>query len=218
MNSVFQNFLICILMLCLGVACTEEPLELEDNPGDQNDNPGGGCEGTVKASAVWKRVSVLQADLSRALELSATDLCQELDSLDCFSEVHLAALGGNEPFKQAQYSVIPEPSAITAVAVDRVVLASCANRVDADRALNNEARVFVHYDLSAMADANDNNYLSSFDQQNTDLYRRLLARDPSSQELTIMRKLLNSTNPISNQDIAKLSCYAIASSSEFIFI
>lgn len=218
MKPLFRIFVFTCFLLCFAVACTSVEEELEsDAPGEQDGGPGGGGSAT-KATAVWKRVSVLRADLSRALELGNAELCQELDALDCFSEVHLAALGGNEPFKQAQYTVIPEPSAISAVAVERVVLAACSNRVDADRALNANARVFTHYSLAGAADATDANFLSQFDDQNTELYRRILARDPSAEELTIMRKLLDGGEQVSHQDLAKLSCFAIATTSEFLFI
>ena len=168
--------------------------------------------------AHWKRVKAIKHDLAYALDLNEDELCHELGSLSCFDQVHLSALGGNEPFILTQYEPIESPSAISAVVTERVVLAACSNKVDIDQ--QSTATVFTQYDLSAMAEPRNNDYLAALDLQNTLLYQRLLARDPTQEELTLLQELTQDTqgNAISNADVAKLSCFTIATSSEFIFL
>ena len=168
--------------------------------------------------AHWKRVKAIKNDLAYALDLNDDELCHELGSLSCFDQVHLSALGGNEPFILTQYEPIESPSAISAVVTERVVLAACSNKVDIDQ--KGTATVFTQYDLSAMAEPLNSDYLAALDLQNTRLYQRLLVRDPTQEELTLLQSLTQDAqgNAISNADVAKLSCFTIATSSEFIFL
>lgn len=170
-------------------------------------------------SAQWKRVKAIKSDLAYALDLPADKLCSELGSLPCFDQVHLSALGGNEPFVLTQYEPVDKPTAISAVVADRVALAACSNKVDSDASATTPS-IFTHYDLNEMSLPGDANYLAALDAQNTQLYQRLLVRDPSAQELTLLQSLGANANgdAISNADVAKLSCYTIATSTEFHFL
>ncbi len=176
------------------------------------------AEMTPNENAHWKRVKAIQNDLAYALDIHEDELCHELGSLSCFDQVHLSALGGNEPFILTQYEPVETPTATSAVVTERVVLAACSNKVDIDR--QNTPTVFTEYDLSIMSQPANNDYLLAVDQQNTKLYQRLLVRDPTQEELMLLQTLTQDTegNAISNVDVAKLSCFTIATSSEFIFL
>jgi len=164
----------------------------------------------------WKRHLAFEADLSRALELTPAELCTEFGSEPCIAKVHLVPLGGHEPFQTGLFEPASEPLATTPTIVDRVVMSACSNRAALDRQLGAGALVFRHFDLNAAAPAPAD---ASTQAQVTDLYRRLLARDPETSELSAVAGLaLNeSGQPIAALDFAKLACFAVGTSSEFLF-
>jgi len=168
--------------------------------------------------AHWKRVRAIENDLAYALDTPVDQLCQELGTLSCFDQVHLSLLGGNEPFVLTQYEPVESPTAISVVAAERVVLSACSNKVDSDQSA--QATIFTEYDLSEMSKPTDSAYLAALNAQNTSLYQRLLVRDPTKEELTLLQSLAvnDEGEAVSNSDVAKLSCFAIATSSEFIFL
>lgn len=169
-------------------------------------------------NVIWKRVDAIRNDLTRALKINDREYCKELDSIDCFSAAHRSSLGGNEPFFLTQYEPLADPNVLTAVAFERVVLQTC--NTAAERDIQAEPLVFDNYDLSAMSVPSDEAYLKKVDEQNTGLYQSLLSRNPATEELKLLRTLTADPegNPVSNLDVAKLSCFAIATSSEFIFL
>ncbi len=171
----------------------------------------------VGRSVVWKRGAVVERDLMRALELPRETLCQELGTLPC-AETHLTALGGNEPFEKNQYLRIQEPSAVTPVALDRLVMGACAARVEIDK--SGDAKVFKSLSLNRPTEPNDANFLKSLDAQHVELFRRLLARDPSPDELTELRALAHDEagGPISGAELATLSCFVIGTHVESAFL
>lgn len=171
----------------------------------------------VGRSVVWKRAAVVERDLMRALELPKETLCLELGSLSC-TETHLAALGGNEPFEKNQYLRIPEPSALTPVALDRLVMGACAARVAADR--SGDPKVFTSFSLDRPTGPKDADFLKSLDAQHVALFRRLVARDPSADELTELRALAHDEAgaPIAGADLATLSCFVIGTHAELAFL
>ena len=48
---------------------------------------------------LWKRYATLEADLMSALELGPDELCKELGERNCVRDIHVIALGGNDPFR-----------------------------------------------------------------------------------------------------------------------
>lgn len=160
---------------------------------------------------VWKRYRAFEQGLSQGLQLSAKDLCYELGSRKCVDEVHLTVLGGNEPYKAGQFDRGQAPTALTAVAVDRVVLSACSQRLELDRKAAGKAVVFKHFALYGPAPDR-----TKLEAQSQDLYRRILARDPSAAELKVIAGLGN--QGLSNDKLALMLCYAIASSSENLLL
>jgi hypothetical protein len=167
---------------------------------------------STKGLLVWKRYRAIEQDLMRGLDLDKASVCSELGIYSCIDDVHLAALGGNEPFEKSQYEPSREPTATSSIAIDRVVLSACAERVNRDRA--GTPTLFTGLDLDGTS-VSDN----ESDEVTTTLFRKLLARDPSAAELEKMRMLTEDADglPVSGADYAKLSCYAVGTHVEFLF-
>jgi len=169
---------------------------------------------STRAKLVWKRTRTLENDLTGALALTESTLCNEMDLFHCTRHVHLVALGGNEPFRKALYTPLADPSVTTSVAVDRLVLAACSNAVERDR--TGPALVFTALDLDAASvDAESAEVTTTI----TELYRRLHARNPTVGEITEVKTLAvdDSGASVSAEDFAKLSCFAIGTTTEFVF-
>ncbi len=165
----------------------------------------------------WKRYAALEADLTRALELAPEELCNELGRASCIHEVHLVPLGGNDPFATGLLEPSAEPLATTPTAIDRVLLSACGQRVALDRAAGPQAaRVFGALDLEG--DAPEPGHPSVTETVSA-LYRRLLARDPDAHELPLVAALTRDQagKPVPAADFATLSCFAIGSTTEFLF-
>lgn len=145
------------------------------------------------------------------LGLTKDQLCTELGTNPCIDKVHLTVLGGNEPFLNGQYERAQTPTVLTAVAVDRVVLSSCGKRVELDRTAGAAAQIFKFFPLTAAKPSDD-----QVKQQATELYHRLLAREPEAAELDAIVKFAASST--AGDKIALSLCFAIGSSAENIFL
>jgi hypothetical protein len=90
--------------------------------------------------------------------------------------------------------------------------------VDADtvRPTAADPRVFRNLDLTAASVDRDDPALASDVEE---LYRRLLAREPSEEELELTKGLADPVDGVSPtaRDVAKMACYAVATSTEFLF-
>lgn len=197
-------------------------------PGGQGSSsavPGAGLDPTAPGAAayamsrgtnlVWKRYAAVEADLMRSLELKKEEVCSELGDRSCTRDVHIIALGGNDPFRSGIHRPSAEPSATTSVAIDRVLLSACSARARADK--TSPAKVFTAIDLRGAAPAPD---APAVDTTIRDLYRRLLARDPKAHETMAVKSLLDPSAPDalqSAEEFAALACYVIGSSIEFLF-
>ena len=156
----------------------------------------------------WKRVGAFVADLGRALELNGDDLCTELGLLSC-EDLHRLPLGGSDPFGAAIYEAPATPMNTTSVLAERVTLAACSNRVTLDQGA--DPVVFKHVDLSAGSLSSDDAGVSA---QVDELYRRLLSRDPTDEERTIVASLADGQT---GADFAKLACFTVGTTTEFLF-
>lgn len=152
----------------------------------------------------WKRGAALVEDLKGALELDLP--CTEFGVADC-AAVHLVPLGGKDPFGAAMYRAVAEPMATTAMALDRMVLSACTNRVDLDAA--GDPVVFTHFDLAGAAPGLDPARALA-----AELYQRLLGRDATPAELDEVATVASEGTA---RDYAVLACYAIGTTTEFLF-
>ncbi len=165
-----------------------------------------------KGNTVWKRYRAFEQGLMAGLELSKNQLCNEMGSFSCVDKVHLTILGGNEAFDSAQHERLQDPSILTSVAVSRVLLSACSQRADLDEQSGVQgAAVFKHFALTGSG--TDGGAVTA---QATELYKRLLARTPTQQELSAISAAKdNFTSP---KSLAIAMCYAIGSHIENIFI
>jgi hypothetical protein len=164
----------------------------------------------------WKRYSALEADLVQALELPADELCNEFGVASCVHTVHLASLGGNEPFKSGLLEPSAEPLATTPAVVDRLLLSACGRRTELDRAAGpSQAKVFRSLDLAGAAPAPE---AEATKQTITELYHRLLAREPEAPELVAVASLVKKdAAAVTASEFATLACFSIGTSTEFLF-
>lgn len=183
---------------------------------------GGGSEDTgaeelqraQRGELQWKRNVALQRDLMRALELPEEAVCNELGRGSCTREIHHISLGGADPLSIGLYEPLPDTLVSTPIVLDRVVMSACASRASLDR--DGQAIVFTDLDLAGAAPAaGDDDFTATV----TALYRRLLSRDPEPHELTTLGELVvdEAGKPVSAYDFAVLTCFAIGTTSEFLF-
>ncbi len=167
-----------------------------------------------RTTLLWKRDHAIEQDLTRALELAPEELCLELGSRPCISEVHRASLGGHDPFEQGLYEPLATPLVTSPLALDRVVQAACAERVRRDAA---DPQVFAALDLDGEAPARDSEaYVKTVET----LYRRLLTRDPLPAEQDLLAELRVDADgkTVSAATFAVQACFAIGTTTEFIFL
>src|SRR5690606_34574882 len=144
----------------------------------------------------------LEGGLMQGLNLKKDEACVELGKYSCIDKIHLTVLGGNEPFESGQYERSQTPSVLTPVAVDRVVLAACSQRLELDRQAAGGAQVFKAFPLDGPSpDAKQLEQLAS------ELYQRLLARDPEAAELQVIRGF--ASQGLAADKAALMVCYAI---------
>lgn len=197
-----------------GTAACESDSKVAPGSGDE---PAGDYRVSVKNDVQWKRYATFESDLASALELDPASLCQEFGEASCIREAHLVPLGGNDPFDTGILQPAAEPLATTPAVVDRVLLSACGQRVALDRAAPvGQAVVFKGLDLNGPAPVASESAVST---TVVELYRRLLARDPSPREVDAVAEL--SAQPsgarVAAADFATLACFAVGGSTEFLF-
>jgi hypothetical protein len=162
---------------------------------------------------LWKRHAAFEADLMQALELGRDEVCKELGERNCIRDIHVIALGGNDPFRSGINVPPSQPLSTTSIVVDRVLLSACSARARADKA--GPAKVFNELDLRGAAPAPD---APAVEATIGTLFRRFLARDPKPNETAVIRTLLEGDDaPQSADEFATLACFAVGSSLEFLF-
>ena len=191
-------------------------------PGGANDP--GGSTGTALPSTgvnltepslfnnvIWKRYRAMENGMMRALDLSKQQLCNELDQFSCVDQIHLFNLGGNDPFFAAQGKRADDPTILTPVAVERLAMHACVNRIELDKAAGAAALVFKGFTLNAEPIPAE-----QIAPLVTDLYRRILARDPSAEEIAKLDAFAK--QGVGSEQFAKTACFVIATMYENVFI
>ncbi len=221
----FYSLLILSLSLGFPASCNQRPKRIamsESNSGSSgSDNSGpkvpapqetGDMAPTAPGlDLVWKRYRAFEHGLIQGLELKKGDFCLELGKEACIDKIHLTVLGGNEPYKAGQYERAQKPTVLTAVAVDRIVLSACSQRLELDRKAKDAALVFKHLPLSGNTRSS-----AQLEAQAKELYQRILARNPEEVELKAIADTQGES--MANDKLALMMCYAIASSSENILL
>lgn len=179
------------------------------DPADDEEAKRSGKSGAE--TLVWKRYRAFESALVNGLSLNKDQVCKELGQSSCIDTIHLTVLGGNEPYVNAQYERAAAPSILTSVAIERVALAACDQRLKLDQDAGSAAVVFKHWSMSDQKVSQ-----AQIEAQARDLYRRLLARDPDKAELAASREILDLK--LSPEKTALGLCFAIASQAENIFL
>ncbi|MEM9454070.1 MAG: hypothetical protein AAGF11_07815 [Myxococcota bacterium] len=162
-------------------------------------------EAPVPEPLLWKRLDGFEADLRQALVLTPAEVCTEVGVLPC-RDVHRLPLGANEAFNLNLYRPVAEPLATTPIAMERMVMAACIRRVALDA--GGAPEVFTAIDLNGPGlDPSD----EAVEEQISLLYRRLLSREPTSEEVEIIAALAQDTTP---QQFGTLACFAIGTTTE----
>ena len=159
----------------------------------------------AKSGAVWGR------DLANGLGLQEWELCSELGAYDCISEAHRITLGGVEPTVLGIDEPLPNASVSAPIAVDRVATSACGLRFDRDKS-GAAAVIFA----PVLKKDNDR----AREEVAETLIRRLLAREPTKEELESLVALYDTLAPISNdltRDGAVGMCVVVATSTEALF-
>ena len=169
-----------------------------------------------KANVRFKGPRRFANDLAQALELPVEDMCLELGDMHCTDDVHRVTLGGAEPYnlginKPAEFTTVTTP-----IAVDRVVLAACARRVDEDFAGSP-----LIFDLpltgGALADPGGDEVADAIDR----IYTGGLLRHADDTEVTHLRELYDDIEATGTgapaRDWAVAACFATLSTMEFLF-
>lgn len=150
-------------------------------------------------------------DLSRALEIPVKELCEEVSTFDCL-DVHNIVLGGVDPYDLRIDDPLPVAPVTAPLAVERIALSACGERAARDFAQPERAILFT-----GMADPEAR--MSARESTVSELYRRLLQREPTSQETSALVELYDRLQQDSRvaQTWSQLSCMAIATTTEFLF-
>ena len=155
-------------------------------------------------------------DLSTALEVPRAEICKELGRYDCFQDAFRIVLGGVD----AEDLGINEPAqeeALTApIALDRVALQVCTNRVARDVADPAHAVLLKGAGAGTPSPAWMRRTVGQ-------IYGRILSRDPSAAEtaklIAFYKTVESSAVPAADRarNWVTLGCYAVASSTENVF-
>lgn len=137
------------------------------------------------------------------LDLDRSELCNELGQYNCV-DIHRVAIGGLDPYTLGLYEHLPETAATAPIAVDRLALHGCRERVDKDIA--GPVLIFGAADRAVAIDT---------------LYKRALGRAPTADEVTILDSLhgtvVASNDPNPDRSWAILACYSVLTSVESLF-
>lgn len=166
----------------------------------------------ARADLRMKRWRQISTDLSGALQLQSDELCREAGLYDC-NEIHVVPMGGIS-VDNGLYAPIDGVSVTTGLAIERVLLSACWTRLQRDMDPELTPAVFTAIPLDDTTLSDDD-----ADAQATLLWRRLLARDPSADELEAARRLHAGVieDGGRNAEWALSLCLALGTSTEFLY-
>ncbi len=142
----------------------------------------------TRANLRFKGAARLREDYGRVLQLPADALCKELGLYDCVTEIHQIALGGVEPYKANIFVPFPGVAVGAPLAVERLALSGCGERVRRDLATPDAAVFFGRLPVDAAG------ALSTIDAPEVDaaltrLFREALLREPTRADLDVVKGL-----------------------------
>ena len=173
---------------------------------------------SAKGVVRFKRNERLTIDFGNALGLPYDTLCKELGLYSCSIFVHPLALGGVDPYGSGLYEPLPFTGVTSPIAVDRVALAGCSQRVKAD--LETPASAVIFKGMTVVDGKVDPASPAAQTALDT-LYKRALQRPPTQSELahlaSLNAEIVASGKPEPGKAWLTLSCFAVLTSVESLF-
>ncbi len=207
---------------CVLTACPSSTPSKED-AGTPPPADAGTSENVARSSRNnlrFKGPERLTNDFAVALSLPPEQVCKELGQYPCTTSVHNVALGGVDPYGLGFYEPLPFTGATTPIAVDRVALAACIQRVTLDVTTPADAVIFGGLELDAQGRL-ANREAPAVKDAITALYQRALLRDPTQAEVDTLSQLATDIEGTSSQtpgrDWMKAACFTVLTSAESIF-
>ncbi len=164
-----------------------------------------------RADLRMKRWRQIRSDLQGAMELPADQVCREAGLYDC-ADLHAVSLGGIS-MDNGLYRASDALSVTSGLAAERWVLQACWTRLQIDLEEGVEPVVF-----GSVADDPSGTGLETSDAEalTIDLYRRLHARDPLTEELEAVVGLRAgiADGGGGDADWALMACFAVGTTTE----
>ncbi len=142
----------------------------------------------TRANLRFKGAARLREEYARILRLPTDALCKELGLYDCVTDIHQIALGGVEPYKANIFVPFPGVAVGAPLAVERLALSACGERVRRDLAAPETAVFFGRLPVDA-AGALSSTEAPEVDAALTRLFREALLREPSRADLDVVKSL-----------------------------
>jgi hypothetical protein len=182
------------------------------------DKPAAGPPASLDPKIKFKDGDRYLGDLSSALEIPRESICKELGQYDCFRDAFRIVLGGVEA-ENLGVNVPLEEEALTApIALDRVAMHVCVNRVKLDM---DDPKHAILLRQMPKGGKPSKGWLKS---TTANMYDRILNREPTASETAQVVAFYDKVatdggkaNPNAAKDWVTLSCFATASSTENIF-
>ena len=162
---------------------------------------------SVKGDLKMKRWRQVHMDLQGALELPPSAVCNETGIYDC-RILHNVPLGGIN-IENGLFRPVEGLAVATGLAVERFVMQACVERVTRDL----EAETPLIFTLDPDGTTLDR---ADADPLVTDLYRRLLARDPLPEEVDAVYSMHAGIVADGGRTVewAWMACFAIGTTTE----
>ncbi|MEM6293187.1 MAG: hypothetical protein AAGA54_18070 [Myxococcota bacterium] len=196
----------------------------EAPPDDDGDDPSGTDTSdeppppptSPTANVRFKGPARIEADLASVLQLDPQTLCTEVGGASCTRDVHNVALGGVSPYDLGIHTP-PALSATAPIAVERVALQACIQRIDLDL----DAAGPVLFDVPLLpgdtADVGAPEATAFIDA----LYTRGLLRHATDAEvealLLMHADVATSSSDAPGRDWGAATCVAVLTTTEFLF-
>lgn len=165
---------------------------------------------STKARVLAKPGPVWGRDLANALGLQEWELCEELGAYDCIADAHRITLGGVEPTELGIDQPLADAPVSAPIAVDRVAVAACGERLARDEA----GPAVLFGPVLEKDDARARREVAQ------NLVRRILARHPNETEVSGLVALYDTIAPLTDDPTREWSigaCMVVATSTEALF-
>jgi hypothetical protein len=157
-------------------------------------------------------------DLASALELPRESICRELSQYDCFADAFRIVLGGVEPYSIRVLEPQEGAALTTPIALDRLALHACTQRVTEDVKTPLKAVLFRPMKSPKSTTTPDKKWK---EQTVATIYDRILRRDATAAETARMLAFYDTVAKDPSPDTARnwtvLGCFTVASSLENVF-